>query len=164
MMFPNQNTNEYGTIPINYGAILFSIFGFVFAWCGASILEASEKYMAYFIIAASILVFFGSLWHYRLDHQGVTQFYFGVKRRKILWENVAQVGVIYTTTYARGSGQRHIIIVPKWCELPDLKQHNGQAYVRRNRRRIMKFPCNRKNAELIEKYYGALDFDCRPDH
>lgn len=164
MMFTNQEASEYSTIPINYGGVLFSIFGLFFAWFGAPLLKASERYMARFIAVASLLVLFGSFWHYRLDQQGITQFYFGVKRRRILWENVAQVGVIYTTTYARGSGQRHIIIVPKWCELPDPNRRNGQAYVRRNRRRIMKFPCNQKNTELIAEYYGVLDFDSRLNH
>lgn len=161
MMFTNQNKKEYCTIPINYGGVLFGICGLVFAWCGAPLLKISEIYMDYFLGAASILVLFGSFWHYHLDKQGITQSYFGVKRRKILWENVEQIGVIYTTTYVRGSGRRHIVIIPKGCELPDLRKHNGLDYIRRNRKRIMKLPCNRKNIELIEKYYGVLDFDSR---
>lgn len=94
----------------------------------------------------------GCLRHYRLDAHGVTQFYLGSKERQISWEDVAQISVLYATTYAKGGGKRYIVIIPKDCELPDQDQYNHLDYLRRNEKKIIKFTCNKNNIALVQKY------------
>ena len=161
-MRKNQKNANRDTIPFNYGFALFFVCVLIYAWVAPLSEDESERYRDYSLRILPFITLLECFWHYRLDEQGITQLYFGIKIKQILWEKTAQVGVIYTTTYAKGNGEWHIVIVPKWCELPDPKEYNGLSYIRRNRKQIFRIPRNRRNIALIEKYYGPLDFDGYP--
>ena len=119
------------------------------------ILEKSEMYL---VSIGTVLVLLGCFWHYRLDEHGITQLYFGAKSKYIAWNDVVQIGILYTTTYAKGGGRRYIVIIPKGCELPNISEYNGMDYIRCNEKQIIKFPSRSQNIRLVEKYYGPLDF------
>ena len=154
-----KNTNQHDNIPINYGGILCCVCIWLLAWVITPSLDESAKSGMYLVCIGMACVLLGCLRHYRLDAHGVTQFYLCSKERQIPWEDVAQIGVLYTTTYAKGGGKRYIVIIPKDCELPDQDQYNHLDYLRRNEKQIIKFPGSKNNIEMVQKYYGPLDFD-----
>ena len=153
------NSKQYDTIPMNYGGILCCICIWLLAWVITPSLDESAKFVMDLVCIGMAFVLLGCLRHYRLDANGVTQFYLASKERQIPWEDVAQIGILYTTTYAKGGGKRYIVIIPKGCELPDPSQYNSLNYLRRNEKKIIKLPSNKTNIALVQKYYGPLDFD-----
>ena len=155
----STNSKQYDTIPMNYGGILCCICIWLLAWVITPSLDESAKSGMYLVCIGMAFVLLGCLRHYRLDANGVTQFYLASKERQIPWEDVAQIGILYTTAYAKGGGKRYIVIIPKGCELPDPSQYNSLDYLRRNEKKIIKLPSNKTNIALVQKYYGPLDFD-----
>ena len=155
----STTSNQHDTIPINYGGILCCICIWLLAWVITPSLDESAKAGIYLVCIGMAFVLLGCLRHYRLDANGVTQFYLASKERQIPWVNVAQIGILYATTYAKGGGKRYIVIIPKGCELPNPGQYNSLDYLRRNEKKIIKLPSSRNNIALIRKYYGPLDFD-----
>lgn len=153
-----MNSKQYDTIPINYGGILCCVCIWGLAWFLVPRLEGTAKSGMYLVCIGMAFVLLGCLRHYRLDAHGVIQFYLASKERQIPWVNVAQIGILYATTYAKGGGKRYIVIIPKGCELPDPSQYNSLDYLRRNEKKIIKLPSSRNNIALIQKYYGPLDF------
>ena len=148
----DTTSKQYDTIPMNYGGILCCICIWLLAWVITPSLDESAKSGMYLVCIGMAFVLLGCLRHYRLDAHGVTQFYLCSKERQIPWEDVAQIGVLYTTTYAKGGGKRYIVIIPKDCELPDQDQYNHLDYLRRNEKQIIKFPSNKTNIALVQKY------------
>ena len=155
----DTTSKQYDTIPMNYGGILCCICIWLLAWVITPSLDESAKSGMYLVCIGMAFVLLGCLRHYRLDANGVTQFYLASKERQIPWEDVAQIGILYTTAYAKGGGKRYIVIIPKGCELPDPSQYNSLDYLRRNEKKIIKLPSNKTNIALVQKYYGPLDFD-----
>lgn len=158
IMTKQKNENKCDRIPINYLGALCCVCIFGVVWYVAPSIESSERILVYFMYAGIAYGSLGCFWNYRLDENGITRYFLGFKDRQLLWKNVESVGILYSTTYAKGSGQKYIVMIPEYCELPDLNQYNGLDYMRRNRKRIMKRSCNRKYIEFVEKYYGPVDF------
>lgn len=152
------NESKCDNIPINYLGALCCVCIFGVVLYVAPSIESSERILVYCMYAGIVYCLLGCFWNYRLDNNGITQYFLGFKDRQLLWKNVEAVGILYSTTYAKGNGQKYIVIIPKLCELPNLNQYNGLDYIRRNRKRIMKLSYNRKHIELVEKYYGSIDF------
>ena len=153
-----MNSKQHDTIPMNYGGILCCMCIWGLSWFLAPSLDGTAKSVMDLVCIGMAFVLSGCLRYYCLDAHGVTQFYLTSKERQISWEDAAQIGILYTTTYAKGGGKRYIVIIPKGCELPDPSQYNSLDYLRRNEKKIVKFSGNKNNIALVQKYYGPLNF------
>ena len=98
----DTTSKQYDTIPMNYGGILCCICIWLLAWVITPSLDELAKSVMDLVCIGMAFVLLGCLRHYRLDAHGFTQFYLGSKERQISWEDVAQIGVLYATTYAKG--------------------------------------------------------------
>ena len=90
-----KNSYQYDTIPMEYAGILFLLCGNAILWYIAPTADRTLMLEIYAISIITIPILFSCLWHYRLDEQSVTKLHCGIRKRRLLWENVEQVGIIY---------------------------------------------------------------------
>lgn len=121
-----RDIHNYDSIPVNYPGALCCVCIFGLIRYIAPSLDASQRILTYFMYAGILYGLSGCFWHYRLDESGITQYYLGFRDRQMLWKNAEAVGILYSTTYAKGNGQKYIVIIPKLCELPDLNRYDAR--------------------------------------
>ena len=113
-----------------------------------------------FILYDAAMFYLGTIC-FRLSEEGVVQYNFGVKTRRILWSDVDQVGTGYT-----GSGAAIVITLKgnkRYVPLKDSgRVRDAEWFSMLNHKGCILIKKASMARALVEKFYGELDYEWNP--
>lgn len=147
-----------GYIPPNK---TFLVMGGILAAMGGYGVFTTDWYDDYFeglmplaVLILGLLGMLGALTTIELDRKELRVKLFGMCLRRIAWEDVQQVGLLYQDL--RKNREHLLVVIPKDCEPFVPQVDDCSRWMERNSRRVIK--ADPQYVELFEEFYGPMDF------
>lgn len=143
----------------------FLVMGGILAAMGGYGVFTTDWYDAYFegliplaVLILGLLGMLGALTTMELDRKELRVKRFGLCLRRIAWEDVRQVGLLYQDShgYPRKTREHLLVIIPKDCEPFVPQVDDCSRWMERNSRRVIQ--ADPQYVELFEEFYGPMDF------